>query len=133
MPLPDLPVFTGQGSALTRAGVWRAVKGLMAVVGLDPHDATHLYRASGADPEIVRSSSAMPALGLRRSTPRFPRRTRPGLWTPWRSPTGTRNGTGELVRVGRGRDMQSPVFHSESPRKAATVYPIVQIAHPRDP
>ena len=53
MPRPGVPVFTGQGSALTRAGVWRAVTGLMAVVGLDPHDATHLYRARGADIEIV--------------------------------------------------------------------------------
>jgi hypothetical protein len=37
----------------TRAGVWRAVTGLMAVVGLDPHDATHLYRTRGADLEVV--------------------------------------------------------------------------------
>jgi hypothetical protein len=53
IPRPGVPVFTGQGSARTRAGVWRAVTGLMAVVGLDPHDATHLYRTRGADLEIV--------------------------------------------------------------------------------
>jgi len=53
MPRPGVPVSTGQGSALTRAGVWRAVTGLMAVVGLDPHDTPHLSRARGADLEIV--------------------------------------------------------------------------------
>jgi integrase len=53
MARPGVPVFTGQGSALTRAGVWRAVTGLRAVGGLDRHDATHLYRARGADIEIV--------------------------------------------------------------------------------
>jgi site-specific recombinase XerD len=56
------PLFTGQRGALTRNGVWRAVKGLMAAVGLDPrystHScrhtyATHLYRASGGDLEVV--------------------------------------------------------------------------------
>ncbi len=58
----DAPVFTGQRGPLTRNGVWRVVKGLMAAVGLDPRYATHtcrhtyathLYRASGADLEIV--------------------------------------------------------------------------------
>ncbi len=43
---------------MTRNGVWRLVKGLMAAVGLDPRYATHscrhayathLYRASGND------------------------------------------------------------------------------------
>jgi site-specific recombinase XerD len=56
------PLFTGQRGALTRNGVWRAVKSLMASVGLDPRYATHscrhsyavaLYRASGADLEVV--------------------------------------------------------------------------------
>lgn len=56
------PMFTGQRGPLTRNGVWRLVKGLMAAVGLDPRYATHscrhtfathLYRASGADLEIV--------------------------------------------------------------------------------
>jgi len=56
------PVFTGQLGRLTRFGVWEAVKRLMAAVGLDPRYATHtcrhtyathLYRASGADLEIV--------------------------------------------------------------------------------
>jgi integrase/recombinase XerD len=55
-------LFTGQRGALTRNGVWRAVKGLMAAVGLDPRYSTHscrhsyavgLYRASGADLEVV--------------------------------------------------------------------------------
>ncbi len=32
----DAPVFTGQRGPLTRNGVWRGVKGLMAAVGLDP-------------------------------------------------------------------------------------------------
>jgi integrase/recombinase XerD len=58
----DAPVFTGQRGPLTRNGVWRVVKSLMAAVGLDPRYATHtcrhtfathLYRASGADLEIV--------------------------------------------------------------------------------
>jgi site-specific recombinase XerD len=58
----DTPVFTGQRGPLTRNGVWRVVKGLMAVVGLDPRHATHTcrhtyathsYRASGADLEVV--------------------------------------------------------------------------------
>ncbi len=58
----EAPVFTGQRGCLTRNGVWRQVKGLMAAVGLDPRYATHtcrhtfathLYRASGADLEIV--------------------------------------------------------------------------------
>ena len=58
----DAPVFTGQRGPLTRNGVWRVVKGLMAAVGLDPRYVTHtcrhsypthLYRASGADLEIV--------------------------------------------------------------------------------
>ncbi len=58
----DAPVFTGQRGPLTRNGVWRAVKGLMAAVGLDPRYAmhscrhtyaTHLYRASGNDLEVV--------------------------------------------------------------------------------
>jgi site-specific recombinase XerD len=58
----EAPVFTGQRGPLTRNGVWRMVKGLMAAVGLDPRYATHscrhsyathLYRASGADLEIV--------------------------------------------------------------------------------
>ena len=39
----------------------------------------------------------------RRSTPRSPRRTSPGPRTPWRRPTGTRNGTGKLLRVGHDR------------------------------
>ena len=47
---------------MTRNGVWRLVKGLMAAVGLDPRYATHscrhtfathLYRASGNDLEVV--------------------------------------------------------------------------------
>ncbi len=55
-------VFTGQRGPLTRNGVWRMVKGLMGAVGLDPRYATHscrhtyathLYRASGADLEVV--------------------------------------------------------------------------------
>jgi integrase len=55
-------VFTGQRGPLTRNGIWRVVKDLMAAVGLDPRYATHscrrtyatyLYRASGADPEVV--------------------------------------------------------------------------------
>ena len=58
----NAPVFRGQRGALTRHGVWRIVKGLMAAVGLDPRYATHtlrhsyathLYRASGADLEVV--------------------------------------------------------------------------------
>jgi integrase/recombinase XerD len=56
------PLFTGQRGPLTRNGVWRIVKGLMAAVGLDPRYATHscrhtyatnLYRASGSDLEVV--------------------------------------------------------------------------------
>jgi len=55
-------LFTGQRGPLTRNGVWRLVKGLMAAVGLDPRYATHscrhtyathLYRVSGHDLEIV--------------------------------------------------------------------------------
>ena len=55
-------MFTGQRGPLTRNGVWRVVKGLMAAVGLDPRYATHscrhtyathLYRASGHDLEVV--------------------------------------------------------------------------------
>jgi integrase/recombinase XerD len=55
-------LFTGQRGQLTRNGVWRIVKGLMAAVGLDPRYATHscrhtyathLYRASGGDLEVV--------------------------------------------------------------------------------
>jgi len=58
----DAPVFLGQRGPLTRNGVWRVVKGLMAAVGLDPRYATHscrhtyathLYRASGNDLEVV--------------------------------------------------------------------------------
>ena len=57
-----LPLFIGQRGVLTRNGVWRLVKGLMAAVGLDPRYATHscrhtyathLYRASGGDLEVV--------------------------------------------------------------------------------
>jgi integrase/recombinase XerD len=56
------PLFTGQRGALTRNGVWRIIKGLMAAVGLDPRYATHscrhtyatnLYRVSGHDLEVV--------------------------------------------------------------------------------
>ena len=56
------PAFFGQRGPLTRNGVWRVVKGLMAAVGLDPRYATHscrhtyathLYRASGNDLEVV--------------------------------------------------------------------------------
>ncbi len=56
------PVFRGQRGPLTRNGVWRVVKGLMAAVGLDPRYATHscrhtyathLYRACGGDLEVV--------------------------------------------------------------------------------
>jgi site-specific recombinase XerD len=47
------PVFTGQRGPLTRNGVWRLIKGLMASVGLHPRYATHLYRVSGHDLEIV--------------------------------------------------------------------------------
>jgi site-specific recombinase XerD len=59
---PEAPVFAGQRGPLTRNGVWRAVKGLLGAVGLDPrystHScrhtyATHLYRASGHDLEVV--------------------------------------------------------------------------------
>jgi site-specific recombinase XerD len=59
---PEAPLFTGQRGPLTRNGVWRLVKGLLAAVGLDPrystHScrhtyATHLYRASGGDLEVV--------------------------------------------------------------------------------
>lgn len=55
-------LFTGQRGPLTRNGVWRLVKGLMAAVGLDPRYATHscrhtyathLYRPSGGDLEVV--------------------------------------------------------------------------------
>ncbi|HSD50950.1 MAG TPA: tyrosine-type recombinase/integrase, partial [Candidatus Methylomirabilis sp.] len=55
-------VFMGQRGPLTRNGVWRVVKGLMAAVGLDPRYATHscrhtyathLYRACGGDLEVV--------------------------------------------------------------------------------
>ncbi len=53
MPRPGVPVFTGQASARTRDGVWRAVTGLMAAVGLDPHDPTYLCRSRGADLEVV--------------------------------------------------------------------------------
>jgi len=58
----DAPVFIGQRGPLTRNGVWRLVKGLMAAVGLDPRYATHscrhtyathLYRACGGDLEVV--------------------------------------------------------------------------------
>ena len=58
----DAPVFLGQRGLLTRNGVWRLAKGLMAAVGLDPRYATHacrhryathLYRASGNDLEVV--------------------------------------------------------------------------------
>lgn len=58
----EAPVFTGQRGPLTRNGVWRMVKGLMAAVGLDPRYATHscrhsyathLYRACGGDLEVV--------------------------------------------------------------------------------
>ncbi len=58
----EAPVFTGQRGPLTRNGVWRVVKGLMAAVGLDPRYATHscrhtyathLYRACGGDLEVV--------------------------------------------------------------------------------
>jgi site-specific recombinase XerD len=58
----DAPVFVGQRGPLTRNGVWRLVKGLMAAVGLDPRYATHscrhtyathLYRACGGDLEVV--------------------------------------------------------------------------------
>ncbi|MFI5339156.1 MAG: tyrosine-type recombinase/integrase [Candidatus Methylomirabilales bacterium] len=58
----EAPVFTGQRGPLTRNGVWRIVKGLMRAVGLDPRYATHscrhsyathLYRASGNDLEVV--------------------------------------------------------------------------------
>lgn len=58
----EVPVFAGQRGRLTRNGVWRVVKGLMAAVGLDPRYATHscrhtyahhLYRASGNDLEVV--------------------------------------------------------------------------------
>ncbi len=38
------PVFTGQRGPLTRNGVWRVVKILMAAVGLDPRYATHSCR-----------------------------------------------------------------------------------------
>jgi site-specific recombinase XerD len=57
-----VPLFLGQRGPLTRNGVWRVVKGLMAAVGLDPRYATHscrhtyathLYRASGGDLEVV--------------------------------------------------------------------------------
>ena len=46
-------MFVGQRGPLTRNGVWRLVKGLMRAVGLDPRYATHLYRASGNDLEVV--------------------------------------------------------------------------------
>ncbi len=58
----DAPVFVGQRGPLTRNGVWRVVKSLMAAVGLDPRYATHscrhtyathLYRACGGDLEVV--------------------------------------------------------------------------------
>lgn len=58
----EAPVFTGQRGPLTRYGVWREVKVLMAAVGLDPRYATHscrhtyathLYRVSGQDLEVV--------------------------------------------------------------------------------
>jgi site-specific recombinase XerD len=56
------PVFVGQRGPLTRNGVWRVIKGLMAAVGLDPRYTTHscrhtyatpLYRACGGDLELV--------------------------------------------------------------------------------
>jgi site-specific recombinase XerD len=40
----DAPVFLGQRGRLTRNGVWRVVKGLMAAVGLDPRYATRSCR-----------------------------------------------------------------------------------------
>jgi site-specific recombinase XerD len=40
----DASVFTGQRGPLTRNGVWRVVKSLMAAVGLDPRYATHTCR-----------------------------------------------------------------------------------------
>lgn len=59
---PETPLFTGQRGRLTRNSVWRLVKGLMLAVGLYPrystHScrptyATHLYRESGGDLELV--------------------------------------------------------------------------------
>jgi site-specific recombinase XerD len=58
----DAPVCLGQRGPLTRNGVWRVVNGLMAALGPDPRYATHssrhsfathLYRASGNDLEVV--------------------------------------------------------------------------------
>ncbi len=55
-------MFTGQRGSLTGNGVWRAVKDLMAVVGLDPRCTTHscrhsramhLYRVSGHDLKVI--------------------------------------------------------------------------------
>lgn len=59
---PAARLFRGERGPFTRSGVWRLVKGLMRAVGLDPRYATHscrhtyathLYRASGHDLEVV--------------------------------------------------------------------------------
>ena len=55
----------------------------------------------------------MPASRPRRSTPRSPRRTRPGLPKLWRRPFGTRNRIVHLVRVGLDDDPEVPEFGRE--------------------
>jgi integrase len=61
-PATRRPLFTGQRGPLTRNGVWRIVKRLMAAVELDPRYATHscrhtyathLYRASAETQEAL--------------------------------------------------------------------------------
>ena len=67
-------VFTGQRGPLTRNGVWRVVKGLMAAVGLDPRYATHSCRHSYAThlfgPAAPSWKSSRSSLGTPASRPR---------------------------------------------------------------
>jgi hypothetical protein len=69
--------------------------------------------ASGNYVRSSKSNSATPASRPRRSTPRSPRRRRPGLRTLWRRPFGTRNRIVHLVRVGLDDAPEVPEFRRE--------------------
>ena len=67
----EVAVFIGQRGPLTRKWVWRLVKGLMAAVGLDSRYATHscrhsyathLYRASGHDLEVMQEQLGLASI-----------------------------------------------------------------------
>jgi len=111
------PLFTGQRGPLTRNGVWRLVKGLMATAGLDPRYAPTpagtptpptCTGQAVATSKSSRRSSATRTSRRRRSMRRSPRRTNSGRRTRWRRRSRSRTGSRKVLPDGRNESRRTP-------------------------